>query len=225
MDKKNILNITNGDYFNKYFIEKFGGVAVAFCEAMMDGDTVENIYSAQFIKARCAALGVSEDTYKSKMHAYSALQKEGWEEIRLWFGKDTFCQANLLTVLAYLEQICFDGRVSVQYIDDETFALIGAPIVVQLGIYRKIYEEIFIRKQIPNQTGALIVNALRLYLDYHDKNGALVRLVRENADMEKTALMRLLMENTKDYGLSNLQAEKLIKENGYGRSGSGADMG
>ena len=213
MEKEKILNITNGDYFNRFFMEKFGGVAVAFCEAMMDGDTVESIYSADFVKVRCSALGVSEDTYKSKMTAYDALQKGGWKEIRLWFGKDTFCQVNLLTVLAYLEQICFDGRVAVQYIDDETFALIGEPIFVQLGIYQKAYEEIFMRKQIPSQTGVLVANALYLYLDYHDKNGALAWLVRENADKDKNTLMRLLMENSKQYGLSNLQAEKLIKEN------------
>ena len=30
--KDEILNITNGDYFNKYFIAKFGGVSVPFCE-------------------------------------------------------------------------------------------------------------------------------------------------------------------------------------------------
>jgi hypothetical protein len=66
-----------------------------------------------------------------------------------------------------------------------------------------------LKKLHPIKRSTLIVNALRLYLDYHDKNGALVRLVRENADMEKTALMRLLMKNTKGYGLSNLQAENL----------------
>ena len=40
-----ILNITNGDAFNRYFLSEFGGDAIPFCEAMMDGDTVYEIYS------------------------------------------------------------------------------------------------------------------------------------------------------------------------------------
>ena len=47
-----ILNITNGDYFNEYFLSKFGGEAVSFCEAMMDGDVLSDIYSNEFIKLR-----------------------------------------------------------------------------------------------------------------------------------------------------------------------------
>ena len=39
-----ILNITNGDCFNYYFISSFGGEAVPFCEVMMNGDTVLDIY-------------------------------------------------------------------------------------------------------------------------------------------------------------------------------------
>ena len=48
-DSDRILNITNGDYFNKYFISKFGGEAVPLCEVMMDGDTINEIYSDNFI--------------------------------------------------------------------------------------------------------------------------------------------------------------------------------
>ena len=58
MDNK-ILNITNGEYFNDYFISQFGGIAVPFCEAMMDGETVENIYSQQFIELRAKSLNVT----------------------------------------------------------------------------------------------------------------------------------------------------------------------
>ena len=47
MDNK-ILNITNGECFNEYYISKFGGLSVPFCEVMMDGETRANIYSQQF---------------------------------------------------------------------------------------------------------------------------------------------------------------------------------
>ena len=55
---KKALNITNGDAFNEHFLSERGGAAVPFCESMMDGDTVADIYSAEFIQLRAAALGV-----------------------------------------------------------------------------------------------------------------------------------------------------------------------
>ena len=100
-----ILNITNGDYFNDYFISKYGGVAIPFCEAMMDGEVVENIYSEEFVAIRAKSLNVTEDEYRAKMYVCDSLNDKNYQIIHLWFGKDTFCQMNLLTLLAYLEQI------------------------------------------------------------------------------------------------------------------------
>ena len=50
-----ILNITNGDSFNGYFLSKFGGEAVPFREVMMDGDSEEDIYSEEFVRLRSFA--------------------------------------------------------------------------------------------------------------------------------------------------------------------------
>ena len=118
--QKKTLNITNGDYFNEYFLSKFGGVAIPFCEAMMDGEASADIYSAQFIALRARALNVTEDEYRAKMYARDYLNSGKYQTICLWFGKDTFCQVNLLTLLAYLEQIAYVGEVKLNYIDDET---------------------------------------------------------------------------------------------------------
>ena len=90
MDNKT-LNITNGDCFNEYFISNFGGIAVPFCEAMMDGETVANIYSQQFISLRAKSLNITENEYRSKMYVYDALNNQIYPSICLWFGKDTFC--------------------------------------------------------------------------------------------------------------------------------------
>ena len=205
-----ILNITNGEYFNEYFISKFGGRAVPFCEAMMDGDTVENIYSKQFIELRAKSLNVSENEYKSKMYVYDALNNNSYSSICLWFGKDTFCQVNLLTLLAYLEQIEYRGEIKLNYIDDETFEVLDSDIEVKLGIYNKIYEDVLISKNVPYDTGVLVARAIDLFFDYRSKDGELAKLVKANAYKEKTELIRLLLESSKDYGLSDLQAEKLI---------------
>ena len=209
--KTKILNITNGEYFNKYFTSKFDSPSVPFCEAMMDGETISNIFSEEFIKLRAESLSVSENEYGSKMYVYDALNQNTYEAINLWFGKDTFCQTNLLTLLAYLEQIEYQGQIKLNYINDETFEIIESNIDVKLGIYNEIYQKIMMSKSVPNEIGALDNNGLNLYIDYHSDNGVLANLVKSNAHKSKKELIVLLLEQSKDYGLSDLQAEKLIQ--------------
>ena len=208
-----VLNVTNGDYFNKYFLSKYGGEAVPFCEAMMDGEVVADIYSQQFVELRARSLNVTENEYRSKMYVYDAMKNNNYQTLCLWFGKDTFCQMNLLTLLAYLEQIDYKGEVKLNYIDDETFEVIEADIEVQLGVYRNIYEDVLMLRKVPADVGVLSTKAIDLFFDYHSRDGALVKLIRENVQKEKRELIALLLEQTKEYGLSDLQAERLIDSN------------
>lgn len=210
--QEKILNITNGDYFNNYFLTQFGGIAIPFCEAMMDGNVVTKIYSKDFIKLRSNILNVSENEYIDKMYLPNVLSKNTYSTISLWFGKDTFCQMNLLTVLAYLEQIEYQGKLILNYIDDETFKVIDSGIEVTLGIYHKIYEDILISKLPPKELGVLNATAVDLYFDYHSNNGRLSNLIKKNSDNDKTELICLILRESKDYGLSDLQAEKLINK-------------
>lgn len=205
------LNITNGDAFNQYFLKNFGGTAVPFREVMMDGDTVHDIFSDAFVKLRSAELNVSTDEYRANMLVCDAL-KNDYTELVLWFGKDTFCQMNLLTLLAYLEQTNYHGKVTLNYIDDETFEVLDSNINIELDTYKKLYEEILISKHIPNNTGVLDKTAIELYFDYHSADGKLVQMVRENADREHMELLCLLLCNSKEYGLSDAQAQELVKK-------------
>lgn len=205
-----ILNITNGDYFNAHFMSRSGGTAIPFCEVMMDGKAVTNIYSQQFIALRAEALNISENEYRVKMYVYDILKNNDYQKICLWFGKDTFCQVNLLTLLAYLEQIEYQGELKLNYIDDETFEVLDTDIDIKLGIYSKIYEDVLISKIVTNDVGVLCARAIDLFFDYHSDNGELAKLVRANAHKEKTQLISLLLGKSKDYGLSDLQAERLI---------------
>ena len=208
-----ILNITNGECFNGYFVSRFGGTAVPFCEAMMDGEAVPDIYSPQFIALRAESLNVAENEYRARMYVYDTLKNNDFQTICLWFGKDTFCQMNLLTLLAYLEQIGYQGELKLNYIDDETFEVSEADIDVKLGIYSKIYEDVLISKIISNNVGILNARAIDLYFDYHSENGELAKLIRANAHKGKIALIILLLKHSKEYGLSDTQAEKLINTN------------
>ena len=205
-----ILNITNGDVFNEYFLSKFGGEAIPFREVMMDGDTVLDIYSDEFIEVRAQALGVKIEEYKSKMLTCGGLDILGYKKLNLWFGKDTFCQMNLLTLLAYLEQIDYSGEIFLNYIDDETFETLEENVRVDLGIYKNLYQEILINKNQIDNLGVLVARSIELFFDYHSETGTLAEMVRNNVNMRQTDLICLLLENSRGYGLSDIQAKNLI---------------
>ena len=207
MDK--ILNITNGDVFNEYLLSKIGGEAVPFREAMMDGDVALEVYSDEFIEARSKEHRVSREEYESKMLTNDVYE---YSKLNLWFGKDTFCQVNLLTLLAYLEQTQYGGEIALNYIDDETFEVLEADVKIELSEYVKLYNEILINKRKPKDIGVLDLNAIELYFDYHSSEGALAKIVRENSEREDVEIIRILLEKSKKYGLSDVQAAKLIKK-------------
>ena len=208
MDK--ILNITNGDVFNRYLLSKIDEEAVPFRESMMDGETVSEVYSDAFIEMRAKEHCVSVEDYKSKMLPNDICE---YSRLNLWFGKDTFCQANLLTLLAYLEQTQYGGEIALNYIDDETFEIIESDIHIELGLYKELYKKVFILKQMPGRVGILSPQAFEMYFDYHSENGALSKIVRENSDREEMDVILLLLEHSKEYGLSDIQARKLIERN------------
>lgn len=208
-----ILNITNGDAFNRYYLSTYDGEAIPFREAMMDGEGSPEIFSNRFVKLRASTLEVSEKEYRANMLVPDALMNNKYDEIALWFGKDTFCQMNLLTLLAYLEQIAYGGKVILNYIDDETFEVVEADINIELGFYTDIYEKIILGKQRADNLGVLSRKAIDLYFDYHSKNGVLSKIVSENLNREENELIAILIENSREYGLSDIQAKKIIERN------------
>ena len=207
-----ILNITNGDFFNEYLKNKFSYIAIPFCEAMMDGKIEGKIFSNEFIACRANSLNITEKEYRFKMFVYDYLKNKEYQTICLWFGKDTFCQMNLLTLLAYLEQIKFEGNLNLNYIDDETFEILESNIDVKLGVYNRAYEDILLLRKTPNDIGVLNARAIDSFFDYHSENGKIVKLIKANSQMNKNDLIRLLLEQSKDYGLSDLQVKRLIKK-------------
>ena len=207
-----MLNITNGDYFNNYFKDNIDACALPFREAMMQGCATKKIFSKEFISARAISLGVQENEYLKNcadlLLAIKDLKDEG--QIDLWFGADTFCQLNLLTLLAYLEQVSFKGKVFLHTIDDETFEIIGKKTQVKLGVYNQIYNDVILNKRTPKDYGALSKRGVDLYFDYLSTSGFLAKIVKDNANLTKKEIVVKLLQSSKDYGLSDVLAGELI---------------
>ena len=207
-----MLHITNGDCFNDCFLKAHAGVlAIPFREAMMDGEVPDApVFSDAFVRLRARHHGVTEERYRESIEGL--LHLNGHAALLLFFGRDTFCQINLLTLLAYLEEIGYAGKVALTLIDDETFAVVEENIPVTPGKYRAIYRTLLIERKMPDALGVLDARAVALYFDYLSEDGLLARTVKEHAEEDETALIIRLLQISADYGLSDTMAKKLIQK-------------
>lgn len=207
------LIITNGDYFNDYFEKTYQKNAIPFRECMMMGNAKMQVFSEEFINLRAKQLSVTPYEYVDKNFSLLKLKEniQNYQSVSLWFGKDSFCQINLLTVLAYLEQLNCRVNITLNLIDDETFEVLESGISVKLGIYSGLYEKIVINKSSElDNYGVICQNAVRLYFDYLSPDGNLASIVKENRLKDKTWLINKLITVSRDYGLSVEMAEFLI---------------
>lgn len=105
----NILHILNGDSTLQGF-EQTGldGDIMVWREMLSEGPLEENISSASFWKNReewiSGAFNENNEKYQQKMLDELTKLSEQYDEINLWFEFDLHCQANLLGVIAYLQQ-------------------------------------------------------------------------------------------------------------------------
>ena len=123
MNNGNKLNILNGqsmyDYFEKRKLFK-NGVYVPFNEAMCVGEATDDIFSRQFNTCRCEAHDVTIEQYTElTLKPFQILFKNQFSNLFLWFDYDMFCQINLLTILAYLDQINYSKKITFNLVDME----------------------------------------------------------------------------------------------------------
>lgn len=104
-----ILHILNGDS-TLYGFEQTGldGDTLVWREIFSQGPLEEDISSAHFWRKREEwieqTFGEKTESYQHKILDELGKLGEPYDEINLWFEFDLHCQANLLGVMAYLEQ-------------------------------------------------------------------------------------------------------------------------
>ena len=208
---KSIINITSGTYLNAYLQKKYPNeVFVPFNEAMIEGNPLFPIFDENFLIERCNTHEVSKDDYKKNMHDFLEFKNHihEYDSIVLWFGKDMFCQLNLLTVLAYLNQENYLNSIQFNLIDEENYE-----IIKQIHIPKDNYLDIYYHLFIEHQMISCQLNDLNQAIhDYFNYTNEIIDFIKENKQLSNQELEIKLMNQTKKYGLGDTQIHKLIQK-------------
>lgn len=210
------LNITSGDYFNNYIKTKENGIFLPFNESILTGPVDINIFSSKFINIRSNYHEVSKDEYLNKLNnIVNPNYINTFDEINLWFGEDTFCVINLITILAYLEQIKYSGIIYYTRIDDYTNETIKEKELIKLGIFNKVYETVILNKTFIQTDISFIDTTITNYLDLHNGIDNVSNYIKNNLNLDDNTLLINSLNNSKDLGLSDVIIQKLINKFKY----------
>lgn len=208
------LHILNGqamyDYFNKTdFLEQ--EMMIPFNEAMCYGNTVEGLFSHEFVDIRAKVHHVSPVQYAEiTLKPLQTLFSKNFSRIELWFDADMFCQINLLTILAWLDQTNHKSPLTLHIVGDK-FEPLENYILNPNGYYA-IYKQVLIQKTIPNFISlAPLKKGIELYLNYLKKDSDLMLYIEKHQKMSDKELMLSLLKNFKDYGLGDTQYLEIIQ--------------
>lgn len=206
------INIVSGECAAAPVHTLTGEEVISFNEAMMDGPAPRPIFSANFCRLRAAVHHVSPEVYHEKSAALLDIlaHPNSWDELSLWFGPDAFCQVNLITLLAALEERGYQGRVTLTLMDDATHAILLPGHTLPLGHYGALYDTVVAAHQPASSGDTVMDHAIALALDYWDSHGRLAELARANCQLPRSELMLLLLNAGRDYGLSDVQAEAIM---------------
>ncbi|WP_234447562.1 helix-turn-helix transcriptional regulator [Viridibacillus soli] len=209
-----ILNILNGRImYEEFQIHQLMGKSdyVPFNEAMCSNDTCFTIFSDEFNKLRSAGHEVSLKDYENiTINSLKPLFEKQYKCIVLWFGEDMFCQMNLLTMLAYLEQEEYKGKVFFNMINEKTYDVEEIEVIPE-G-FKEIYQQVLIQHQLPQaQVLPVMYQGINLYLEYLKDENEITAYIKKHLDKSHKDLLKNLFHLFPNYGLGDVQYLKMIK--------------
>ncbi|GAA0355057.1 AraC family transcriptional regulator [Alkalibacterium iburiense] len=215
VDASHVLHIVNGqalyDVFKNESVLDYSHL-IPFNEAMCVNETTESISSPAFIQMRAKGHNSSVDAYKKLVTDYlEPLQKEQYAFIYLWFGEDMFCQINVLTLLAYLEQIGYGGSVQLNVFDEKEFQV--ETVDIMLGNYERVYREVLVHHEASSEdTYPLMNRAVGIYLELLTEPNRITEYIKKNRELSDKDLLQKLFKKFDYIGYGDSQYMDLIKE-------------
>ncbi|WP_242490975.1 helix-turn-helix domain-containing protein [Priestia endophytica] len=214
---KYVLNILNGQVMYEEFKDKkLMGDAdyVPFNEAMCVNATTKHVFNEEFIKTRASGHHEPVEKYiKKVINPLDNLFNKEFKCMVLWFGEDMFCQMNLLTLLSYLEQSEYDGKVFLNSFREDEFKV--SQTELELGNYDAVYNEVLVnhKKQKPShELLPVVYQAIDIYLDMLKENNAVVKYISKNKDLPTLELVNRLFNLFPTIGYGDSQYIELINK-------------
>ncbi len=210
-----VLNIFNGQIMYDEFLENkvMGNSDYApFNEAMCVHPASKPIFDDPFIRLRAEGHHSSVESYKQiVMEPLKPLFQNDYQYIVLWFGEDVFCQMNLLTVLAYLEQSNYKGKVFLNSFREDEFKVNQTELF--LGSYLQVYEEVLLHQQKPTlQLLPVMYQAIELHLSMLAEDNSVTRYIKNHAYLSEAELVNRLISLFPTLGYGDLQYLEIIKQ-------------
>lgn len=184
---------------------------IPFNEAMCVGNTCSDIFSKEFIEIRAKAHQVTTTHYSDiTLEPLDSLFEGDFSKILLWFDTDMFCQINLLTILAWLDQTKYQGYVELHLVDDHFKQM--DTLHLQVSGYDERYQQVLIHKEFPEHIEpAPLKKGVERYLTYLNPDSDLMLFIQKHQHVEEKELISLLIEHFKAYGLGDTQYAEIIR--------------
>ncbi|WP_042479432.1 helix-turn-helix domain-containing protein [Bacillus ndiopicus] len=211
-----VLNILNGEeMFKKFKEQQLMGASdyAPFNEAMCVNDVTYPIFSNEFNVMRAQGHKVTLQDYEAITLAplKGNLLFKKYSCIVLWFGEDMFCQMNLLTVLAYLEQINYKGTVYYHAVQEQTYDV--KETIIQLGGYSSLYKEVLMEKNMPNkEMMPVMYQGIRLYMELQKEVNEITKYIKAHDQLTRYELVKSLLKVFPQYGLGDTQYIEIINK-------------
>ncbi|MCM3690917.1 hypothetical protein [Neobacillus niacini] len=214
MIRKRTLHILNGQAMYNFFkrtnfLEQ--ELMVPFNEAMCYGETYKDLFSNEFIEIRAMVHHVTPMQYsETVLKPLVPLFSEKFPHIALWFDADMFCQINILTLLAWLDQADYTGTIDLNIVGDQ-FVPISHLTLRAKGYYAN-YKHVLIDKKMPeNIHPDPLKKGVELYLNYLNNDSDLMMYILKYRDVPEEELMLALLKEFKHYGLGDTQYFEIIR--------------
>lgn len=209
----NVLHILNGQALQEIMVSSHlmaNTNFTSFNEAMCVHEVSEGIFDQQFQELRVKGHQSSISEYEEiVIKPLKMLIMDTFDTIVLWFGEDMFCQMNLLTILAYLEQKKYQGNVIVcSFKEDEWNVTLEK---IQLGMFAKIYQSVLV-KQHPIQIHGhpTLQVAIDVYIELLQEDNRVTQLISEHQQMPEAELIEKLFEHFPEIGYGDTQYVEII---------------
>lgn len=211
--EEDVFHIVNGEVMYADF--KKAGIIEAtqiapFNEAMCMHETTIPIFGEAFVHMRAKGHHVSTEDYRKKVMA--PLQKildRNVSCLVLWFGEDVFCQMNVLTLLAYIEETGFSGDIYLNSFEERVFQVTTENI--QLGHFQDIYEQVLMKHEKPTVTTFTVLQrGVEEYLKVQDGDHPIIAYIKEHTEMSDREMLIQLLKGFPTLGYGDVQYVELM---------------